>query len=156
MPERRRILVVEDDYLIAALIADAVGAVGWQVIGTARDLATALDSAAREDFDAAVLDVNLGGQAVYRVADVLDARKVPFVFVTGYVAHGLSQPYCERPLLAKPFRPGELLDTVTRLIAPAEAESLGLAIIVGARSAARGDRAAPLADIASKATTQEP
>jgi CheY-like chemotaxis protein len=142
MPERRRILLVEDDYLIATLVAEMFEAADWQVVGPVGYLAAALATAASEGFDAAVLDVNLHGQPVYPVAEVLDARKIPFVFLTGYVAHGLSQPFCERPHLGKPFSPGELIGAVARLIAPAaEPAGVGLAIIVGARSAARGDRA---------------
>jgi len=65
MRERRRILVVEDDLLVATLLAEILESVGWQVVGPVAYLATALDAAASEDFDAAVLDVNLRCQTVY-------------------------------------------------------------------------------------------
>ena len=142
MRERGRILIVEDDCLIATSVAEVLEAAGWQVVGPVGHLAAALDTAASECFDAAVLDVNLHGQAVYPVAEMLSARKVPFVFLTGYGAGALVPPFCERPWLSKPFRAEELIGTVARLIAPVtEAGGLGLAIIVGARSAARGDQA---------------
>lgn len=85
MRESPRILVVEDDFLVATLLVEILESVGWQVVGPVAHLATALDAAAIEGFDVAVLDVDLGGQTVYPVAEVLDARRVPFVFVT---AHG--------------------------------------------------------------------
>jgi DNA-binding response OmpR family regulator len=96
--------------------------VGWQV-GPVAHLAAALDAAASGPFDAAVLDVNLGGQTAYPVAKVLDARRVPFVFLTAYGRQALPPLFCRRPYLAKPFAPGELIGTVSRLIA-AEAETL--------------------------------
>jgi len=65
MRERRRILVVEDDLLVATLLAEILESVGGQVVGPVAYLATALDAAASEDFDAAVLDVNLRCQTVY-------------------------------------------------------------------------------------------
>jgi DNA-binding response OmpR family regulator len=121
MHERRRILVVEDDFLVATLLAEILESVGWQVVGPVAHLATALDAAATEGFDAAVLDVNLGDQTVYPVAEVLDARRVPFVFVTACGRGALPPLFCGRPHLGKPFAPGELIDTVARLIAPAAA-----------------------------------
>jgi CheY-like chemotaxis protein len=125
MPERRRILIVEDDFLVATLLAEILESVGWQVIGPVAHLATALDAAASGGFDAAVLDINLGGQTVYPVAELLDARGVPFVFVTAHGREALPPLFFGRPHLGKPFAPAELIGTVARLVAPAaEAEAL--------------------------------
>jgi CheY-like chemotaxis protein len=125
MRERRRILVVEDDCLVATLLVEILESVGWQVVGPVAHLATAVDAAASEDLDATVLNVNLGGQTVYPVAEVLDARRVPFAFVTSYDREALPALFCRRPHLGKPFVPGELIGIVARLIAPAaEAEAL--------------------------------
>src|SRR5262249_8419134 len=125
MRERRRILVVEDDVLVATLLAEILESVGWQVVGPVAHLASALDAAASEDFDAAVLDVNLGRQTVYPVAEVLNARRVPFVFVTAHGREALPPFFCGGPHLGKPFAPRELIGTVARLIASVvEAEAL--------------------------------
>jgi len=125
MRERRRILVVEDDFLVATLLEAILESVGWQVVGPVAHLATALDAAASEGFDAAVLDVNLGGQTVYPVAQVLDARGVPFVFVTACGREALPPLFCGRPHIGKPFARRELIGTLARLTAPAaEAEAL--------------------------------
>ena len=125
MRDKRRILVVEDDLLVATLLAEILESVGWQVVGPVAHLATALDAAASEDFDAAVLDVNLRGQAVYPVAEVLDARRVPFAFVTSCSREALPPLFCRRPHLGKPFAARELIGEVARLLAPeAEAQTL--------------------------------
>jgi DNA-binding response OmpR family regulator len=125
MRESRRILIVEDDFLVATLLAEIFESVGWQVVGPVAHLATALDAAAGEGFDAAVLDVDLGGQTVYPVAEVLDARRVPFVFVTAYGREALPPLFCRRPHLGKPFAPAELIGRVARLFPrAAEAEAL--------------------------------
>jgi DNA-binding response OmpR family regulator len=120
MRERRRILIVEDDYLIAVLLTEVIETAGWQVVGPVGHLSEALDAAASEKFDAAVLDVNLGGEAVYPVAEVLDGRRVPFAFLTGYGSETLNRPFCERPRLGKPFKTQELIGTLKRLVCPAE------------------------------------
>lgn len=122
MPEASRILVVEDDYLIAALLKDILSAAGWRVIGPVGRLAEAVETAAHQDCDAAVLDVNLAGEPIYPVAETLSRRKVPFLFLTGYGSDGAEQPFGDRPRLGKPFRTGDLLGALQRLLAAPAAE----------------------------------
>ena len=81
-----RVLVVEDEFLVATLIEDMLMAAGCIVAGPIPRLSEALDAVDRGTFDAAVLDVNLAGDRIYPVADALSRRNVPFVFVTGYSA----------------------------------------------------------------------
>ena len=78
----------------------------------------ALDAVDCGTFDAAVLDVNLGGDRVYPVADALSRRNVPFLFVTGYSTGVLPREYAERPRLCKPFKMADLLDTLSSVVAP--------------------------------------
>ena len=78
-----RVLVVEDEFLVATLIEDMLVAAGCVVAGPIPRLSKALDAVGSGTFDAAVLDVNLCGDRVYPVADALSRRNVPFVFVTG-------------------------------------------------------------------------
>src|SRR5438270_8852311 len=84
----RRVLVVEDEYLIAADIAASLEALGAEVAGPAASVAEALTFLERDGdrLDGAVLDVNLGKERVYPLADVLRSRGIPFVFTTGYDA----------------------------------------------------------------------
>ncbi|HMD63388.1 MAG TPA: response regulator [Stellaceae bacterium] len=112
----RRVLVVEDEFLIAVLIQEMLESAGCLVSGPISRLAEALDAAGREDCDAAVLDVNLAGDRIYPVAEILSRRNVPFVFVTGYGQSVLPTEYARRPRLCKPFRMADLLGTVSTLV----------------------------------------
>lgn len=86
------------------MLEDIPSAAGWRVVGPVGRVAEAVETASHQDCDAAVLDVNLGGEAICPVAEVLNARKVPFVFLTGYGTGGAARPFCGRPRLNKPFR----------------------------------------------------
>ncbi len=113
-----RVLVVEDEFLVATLIEDMLVDAGCVVAGPIPRLSEALDAAGSGTFDAAVLDVNLGGDRVYPVADALSRRNVPFVFVTGYSSGALPDVHAERPRLCKPFKMADLLDKLSSVLAP--------------------------------------
>jgi CheY-like chemotaxis protein len=105
----RRILVVEDELMIAMLVEDMLTELGCAVVGPAHALAEALDLARTEvGLDAALLDVNLGGQPVFPVADALREKGVPAIFSTGYGDAGLRDIDRGSPVLQKPFRSGDL------------------------------------------------
>jgi len=98
-----RVLLVEDEALVAMMIQECLVEFGYQVVGP---ICTASEAAARAKeghFEAAVLDINLGDGAVYPIADVLAARGVPFVFVTGYDADGVEPRFRKTPILQKPI-----------------------------------------------------
>jgi CheY-like chemotaxis protein len=108
MADGLRVLLVEDEIMVALLLEDMLAELGHSVIGPVARLGKALKTARSEAFDVAFLDVNLDGQEVYPVAEVLAARGTPFVFVTGYDRTGLRAPYGDRPTLQKPFRRRDL------------------------------------------------
>jgi CheY-like chemotaxis protein len=112
----RRILVVEDEFLIRMLLEDMLDELGYVVAAAAGRVDEAAELAKTAEFDAAILDVNLDGQDVYPVADILVARGVPFVFVTGYGGRGLPDPYRQRPTLQKPFQIEDLHKTLGALV----------------------------------------
>ena len=118
-----RVLIVEDEYLVAVLIEKILESAGCIVIGPIPRLSEALDAARHDNCDAAVLDVNLAGQRIDPVADALSERNVPFLFVTGYGASALPGEYAERPLLHKPFRMAELLGALSRVLSPSIREA---------------------------------
>lgn len=112
----RRILVVEDEALVAMLVEDALLDVGAVVLGPAATVAEALALLEREALpDAAVLDLNLAGEVSTPVADALVRRGVPFVVATGYGASGLPPGHGDVPVLAKPYDPDELTLALGRL-----------------------------------------
>jgi CheY-like chemotaxis protein len=105
----RRILVVEDELMIAMLVEDMLLELGCSVVGPVHALAEALDLARSESgLDAALLDVNLAGQPVFPVADALREKGVPAIFSTGYGDAGLRDVDRGAPVLQKPFRAGDL------------------------------------------------
>ena len=86
------------------LLEDMLGDLGYQVAGTASRVEEAVRLARESEIDGAILDVNLNGQDVYPVAEVLTERGVPFVFATGYGERGLPPAYQQRPAMQKPFQ----------------------------------------------------
>jgi CheY-like chemotaxis protein len=111
----RKILVVEDEALVAMLVEDALLDAGAEVIGPAATVAEALRLLQAARPDAAVLDLNLAGETSTPVADVLAAAGVPFVVATGYGADGLPPAHAAVPVLAKPYDPDELTATLGRI-----------------------------------------
>ncbi len=97
-----KILLVEDEPLISAITEEWLSELGHEVVGPAADLASAL-KLADTPIDAAIVDVSLGRQSGYPLADILTARGVPFVFATGYGQEGLDPAWRGRPTLSKPF-----------------------------------------------------
>ena len=104
----RRILVVEDEMMIAMLLEDMLADLGHTVVGVAGRLDSALDMARSTDADMAILDVNLSGEASFPVAHVLAERGLPFMFATGYGVLGLEAPFQHTLTLKKPFELNDL------------------------------------------------
>lgn len=110
----KRILVVEDEFLIALDIAGALEQGGLVVIGPLASVRDALHALEHERVEGALLDANLGGEPVGRVADALLARRIPFAFVSGYGREQLPRHHQGAPLLGKPFTAENLLGVVAR------------------------------------------
>jgi CheY-like chemotaxis protein len=105
----RRVLVVEDEAMIAMLVEDMLADLGCVVVGPANRLEEAMELlAADAAVDVALLDVNLAGQPVFTLADALRARRIPAIFATGYGEVGLRDVDRGAPVLHKPFRASDL------------------------------------------------
>jgi CheY-like chemotaxis protein len=100
------------------LIEEILESAGCVVTGPIPRLPEALDAVDHEDYDVAVLDVNLAGERINPVADALAERNVPFLFVTGYGAHALPSEYAQRPHVCKPFRMNDLLCMLSSVVKP--------------------------------------
>jgi CheY-like chemotaxis protein len=103
-----RILLVEDENLVALLLEEMLAELGHTVVGPVARLKKGLEMAKSQIVDLAILDVNLDGEKTYAIADALAGRGIPFVFSTGYGKESLGVPYCNRPTLQKPFQQEEL------------------------------------------------
>ncbi len=102
----KRILIVEDEIVVALFLEDLLGEFGYAVAGVVSHLDQAL--ARDRDYDLAVLDVHLNGKPVFDFADRLADEGVPFVFATGYGERGIPERFSGRPVLQKPYAPDEL------------------------------------------------
>jgi PAS domain S-box-containing protein len=98
-----KVLVVEDEALVAMMIHEFLTECGHSVIGPISRASEALLAAKEGDFDTAILDINLGDGMAYPVAEVLSARGIPFVFVTGYEADTVDDRFRDAPVLQKPI-----------------------------------------------------
>ena len=103
-----RVLVVEDEMMVSMLIEDMLTDLGCTVVGPAARLDEAIELATTSEIDCAVLDVNLGGQPIFPLADLLRERGRPFAFATGYGDAGVRDVDKGTPVLQKPFREGDL------------------------------------------------
>jgi len=103
-----RLLVVEDESLVALMIEDMLEELGCIVAASAASLARALALAHSEKLDGALLDMNLAGQPVYPVAEILTDRRVPFIFATGYDRSTIDRRFAHVPVVHKPFDAREL------------------------------------------------
>jgi CheY-like chemotaxis protein len=99
-----RVLVVEDELMIRMLLQDMLDDLGHTLAGEAGGIDEALALARQAEFDIAILDVNLNGQPISPVVEVLIARGLPFVFATGYDLRGVPAAYRNHPTLQKPFQ----------------------------------------------------
>ena len=120
----RRVLVVEDDALLALELGEKLAGLGAQVLGPATRLDEGLRLARTGEAECALLDLNLNGVSALEIADALAERRMPFLFCTGYSGPDLGA-HRDRPLLRKPVRDHELVDAVAALLKPRAAEPDG-------------------------------
>lgn len=113
-----RLLVVEDEAMVAMMIEDQLTDLGCIVVGVVASVSEGLaaieEKASR--LDAAVLDINLGDEKVYPVADRLIDRGIPFIFSTGYSLAGIDAEFARTPTLSKPFGPKALEATLISVL----------------------------------------
>jgi DNA-binding response OmpR family regulator len=110
-----RVLIVEDEYMLARDFCEWLQEAGASVAGPTADAAEAAELARREHLDAAIVDINLGNGPTFELAAKLEARGVPFLFATGYDAAAIPTEHQNAPCLEKPFRPQQLVSAVEAL-----------------------------------------
>jgi CheY-like chemotaxis protein len=112
-----RLLVVEDEIMISSLVEDMLAELGHRVVGMATSVEEAASLADRDDFDVALLDLNLQGETVEAIAATLVRRGKPFVFTTGYGDRAIPPAFKDRPMLAKPYQLDQLGEMLARVAA---------------------------------------
>ncbi len=103
-----RILLVEDEGMIAMLVKSMLVSIGCNVVGVAGRVPDAIKKVGTLSFDVALLDINLAGTLSYPVADALRSRGMPFIFATSYGRGALPDEMYDAPMLSKPFAVNQL------------------------------------------------
>lgn len=114
--EARRVFIVEDEPLLVMNLEDMLAELGHQVTAVATRIDEALEKAGGGGFDLAFLDINVAGAKTFPVAAILRKRGIPFIFTSGYGAHGLIDGYHSAHLLTKPFDVKELDTMIARAL----------------------------------------
>jgi CheY-like chemotaxis protein len=117
-----RVLFVEDEALVAMLVEDMLHDLGVEVVGPACKIEHALALAREAEIEAAVLDINIGGQSTYPVADVLRDRGIPIIFATGYGSSALPERFQGTPTLHKPFVQSHFEEVIQAALAQSPCE----------------------------------
>jgi DNA-binding response OmpR family regulator len=108
--------VVEDEPLVGMLTKDILCKMGYSVMGPLNNLEDAVKVGEEADLEFAVLDVNLSGKTVFPVARILSARRIPFLFLTGYEKRVIDEEFSAHPVLQKPIDSDQLQTTLRSLV----------------------------------------
>ena len=122
MERPKRILLVEDEFLVAAEMCEEVGDLGLEVVGPFGSVEEAVAAIRATTIDAALVDINLGGVWAYPIADELIARDVPFAFTTGYDRASIQDRYADVPRISKPVSARMLRDLIGTILEPRPAD----------------------------------
>ena len=113
-----RLLLVEDELVVGMFMHELLETIGYRPTEPVGRLSDAMAMAARERFAGAVLDMNLNGEIVYPLAELLTEQSVPFVFVTGYAPHSVDPRFTAVPILQKPVLQEDLADILQNILDP--------------------------------------
>jgi len=112
------VLVAEDEFIIALALGEMLEDHGVVVVGPAGRLERAVTMAETAEISLALLDVNLRGKPIFPVAEILAARGIPFIFMTGYARADLPPRFADTPMLFKPFNYSTLVRVMAELASP--------------------------------------
>lgn len=113
-----RCLLVEDESIVRLMVADMLEQLGHDVVAEAANINSALNIAKTAEFDIAILDINIAGDRIDPVAELIEERGIPFIFASGYGRAGAPEKFRNRPVVQKPFLIESLKDTVEEAVRP--------------------------------------
>jgi CheY-like chemotaxis protein len=122
---RVRILVIEDSPVVGPFVTDALGELGYDVVGPAPNFSTAREMIEGEAFDGALVDVFIRGERAFPLCDLLERKGVPFILTSGYADWQIPEQWQDRPRLHKPYIIGQLEEALDSLLGDAKAERPG-------------------------------
>jgi CheY-like chemotaxis protein len=111
-----RVLVCDDNLLMADVVAEFLRECGLEPMGPVGRLESAMRMARERALDGAILDINLNGRPCFPICAILSARRIPFIFLTGYPQAAISIEYRAAPLVAKPFEPTEMKEVLAHML----------------------------------------
>ena len=111
-----RVLVCDDNLLIADVVAEFLRECGLRPIGPVGRLESAVQMARERALDGAILDINLNGRPCFPICAILSARRIPFMFLTGYPHAAIPIEYRSTPLITKPFEPNEMREALAEML----------------------------------------
>src|SRR5579859_436 len=106
---RKRLLLVEDEFLLSTVLSADLQTAGYDVLGPFATVTEALDAVQAETFDGAILDINLRGELVYPLAEELARQGIPFLFLSGYETINMPVRFRDHARLSKPADPAVLM-----------------------------------------------
>ena len=111
-----RVLIVEDEPIVAMLAEDLLDSIGCVVAGAAATIVEALHAIQTLTFDVALIDINLDGEDGLIVANALKAQRMPYIITSGYDAGGIAPGHPDAPILSKPYAIAALEAAICRSI----------------------------------------
>jgi CheY-like chemotaxis protein len=111
------IFLVEDEAFIRMMIADMIEELGHRVVAEAGNLPDAARLATTARFDLAILDININGDDILPIVEIIERRNLPFLFASGYGTSGLPEPFRKRTVLRKPFMVEQLREAIEAVVA---------------------------------------
>jgi DNA-binding response OmpR family regulator len=111
-----RVLLVEDEALVALMVEDMLEELGLKVVASAAHVKRACELATATSFDLALLDVNLAGERVFPVARIVRERRIPILFSTGYGTPSLDEEFRDAPTIGKPFSADQLNEKLRAIL----------------------------------------
>jgi DNA-binding NarL/FixJ family response regulator len=110
------VYLVEDEALIRMMVVEMLQELGYRIVGEAGSIRAAEPLARTAVFDLGIFDINIAGQSIAPIAEIVASRGLPFIFISGYGSSGVPEAFSDRPLLRKPFLVADLVTAINSVL----------------------------------------